>query len=1501
MYKKDAIKKARELNPDYNYLTDNQVLDAIQKAIPDIKLEDEPFGYSVTKPIDDLGVDIAKGADNFIGDASSTVIWVWKKFWAFENINPEDLTTPWEILGLRDDKYEFWESWILGRTAKRWADFVERWNESAQAYNEWKQWFGETAFQIWGKWVWEVSETIWDAFMSLLKTVAPTETEDYVKKITSDFVNENEYTQGVMQILQEYEKRKKWLKENSPEDYRNLEASVWGISGLVDMLWFGAWKKAVEWATSAQVKEMTKQLATKLNEGLKTSWEMIKNIKWTVVNWVKRTWKTIENLWDNWELFPAITDNWIKFEIAKPNITYRINDKLFWDNLWDLASQAVKPRINIRKGYKWMVRSWDDVLNWINSLYDDFADWIINADIQTMKWWVEWLEEAKSYWWKVIWDLSEWQVNNIDITDDTLKALNKIDNDELMQIDDMFPKVSKIMNTFAKTGWDISIKRIQEKLSSIKWDIFSNAETVWKLTSTESWRVLGDFLNDVTSKLDEAISKIDWDGMWKKAKSKYATYSKLENDFVKSFMVNNRNSKNWLSGVAGNMAWIAQILSDQSVKWAVKSLALKFAWDIIGYNKTRAWAWEKLIRKLHLKSIENAKKIKDKSSVDLNNSNITSSMSSTNSSMDAIWTQLSQKELLEATYWKELTKSFNKLKGVQKRTKTIKWGDKMTDIEWQISPAYKSFYNDAQDYIHQINEDMTVQELFDKMDDVRVIEKPKYIPSNNPVKIQTEKEMMDEFDSIFWKWESTMKYFENEEKILTYSEKVAKTLWVWKEKLLTIANTVKEYAKKYWAELKDKLWELIDDLADKLWIRSKFVDDWKMSSKTLDNWGQKNIIGSDFKTNTEPMKNINSKEAKTIIDETIQNEWGTYDIVDGKIQNKFGSDNISISLFPNRSKIITKKELSEKVIQDYIEANKDLLSKDNFTLGTWVNDKWDLYLDVATLLPRNRKSEILKLWEKYNQEWVFDLKEWEFISTNWDWKVIKVDEQKAIQDLEKLLPKKDAWKQNVEFFTEKSAKASSDIPYEINKDLIKDVPEKIVKDFDKYTMWGNFTWHIAKMIPTFAEKQLKVTNTISKNAKSFLDIWASEGWVVKTVADNWVKKAVALDPNRQMFENFKKTPEVKNAEYELKAFWAEWVEDDGFKVLEYKPKEKFDAINEDFAFQFMHPDRDAQVKLAKSMLNDDWVFISQEKFNPENANDKVWLANEAKKYDHQRKYFNEDQLTEDKQTIVSWMADDMVSKSQYEKVLKDNFKYVEQFWDAWNFKWFIASDSKKTIDKYLKDIWEITWEFDTRDKLKIPKEELYNKMVLEWKKVIDSDVIKKYIRGYNPKHPDRVHQLSSKIADELTEKLIKDPNIKKIKLLAGWGGSWKSEVLLKWILKDKEKWIGVVDGTLKTYSKARKLIDKVKAEGKTPEVEASYVDFDKALEFNNKRDRTVPEEILYNTHKWFRQTLLKLAEDGDIRINLKVNKGVRLPNWKPDMHRISKKYIRTFMQRKQMD
>jgi len=126
--------------------------------------------------------------------------------------------------------------------------------------------------------------------------------------------------------------------------------------------------------------------------------------------------------------------------------------------------------------------------------------------------------------------------------------------------------------------------------------------------------------------------------------------------------------------------------------------------------------------------------------------------------------------------------------------------------------------------------------------------------------------------------------------------------------------------------------------------------------------------------------------------------------------------------------------------------------------------------------------------------------------------------------------------QNAEFFTGKAEKASSDVPYEPVIETPQ-VSNDVREAFDVYTMGGNFTGHIAKMIPAFAEKQMAVTNAIAKSsARSFLDIGASEGGVVKTVSDvNPKIKSVALDPNPQMYANYLDTHGVRKTEYKVEA------------------------------------------------------------------------------------------------------------------------------------------------------------------------------------------------------------------------------------------------------------------------------------------------------------------------------------------------------------------------------
>ena len=278
--------------------------------------------------------------------------------------------------------------------------------------------------------------------------------------------------------------------------------------------------------------------------------------------------------------------------------------------------------------------------------------------------------------------------------------------------------------------------------------------------------------------------------------------------------------------------------------------------------------------------------------------------------------------------------------------------------------------------------------------------------------------------------------------------------------------------------------------------------------------------------------------------------------------------------------------------------------------------------------------------------------------------------------------------QNTSFFTGKAEKHSSKIPY---RPLIEiDQTTAVAKTYKYFFAKGIFAGHISKMIPGFAEKQIKVAEAIVNGEfKRFLDIGTSEGIMIKTIAENNKHiRAVGIEPNGQMKINYESTREVKNAEFRQEAFLASWRDDDGIDIKEFKPAEEFDVINEDCTFQFMNNNRYEQVKAVKKMMTKDGIFITSEKFHTKNHE-----ANESKKLEYQRRYFNETQLTEDRETIVCGMDKDMVSDVEYEKILKDYFEHFEEFWNAGNFKGYLASDNLAVLRIFKKNVGDLTSDF----------------------------------------------------------------------------------------------------------------------------------------------------------------------------------------------------------------
>lgn len=199
-------------------------------------------------------------------------------------------------------------------------------------------------------------------------------------------------------------------------------------------------------------------------------------------------------------------------------------------------------------------------------------------------------------------------------------------------------------------------------------------------------------------------------------------------------------------------------------------------------------------------------------------------------------------------------------------------------------------------------------------------------------------------------------------------------------------------------------------------------------------------------------------------------------------------------------------------------------------------------------------------------------------------------------------------------------------------------------------------------------------------------------------------------------------------------------------------------------------------------------------------------------------------------------------------------------------------------------------------------ESLYRKYLRENHKgtniVIDSDKIKEMFSNYEKKNPGTVHEKSSELAKAFFLKSLMESKNKKVVFTAWWGGSWKSEVLIKDIPHDSGTTI--FDGTWKNYRKIIEMHDLAKEAGKEPEIHGVYINFNKAKEFNEKRDRTVWIDALSETHSWYRKTMLKIAQERpDIKQSLTINTWERWADWKPIVKVVPSEFIGKFMQDRQ--
>ena len=247
---------------------------------------------------------------------------------------------------------------------------------------------------------------------------------------------------------------------------------------------------------------------------------------------------------------------------------------------------------------------------------------------------------------------------------------------------------------------------------------------------------------------------------------------------------------------------------------------------------------------------------------------------------------------------------------------------------------------------------------------------------------------------------------------------------------------------------------------------------------------------------------------------------------------------------------------------------------------------------------------------------------------------------------------------------------------------------------------GNFNQHIFTSIPTFYEAQVVkmaalnfLINQVPLEGGEFggpaqqykiLDIGGTEGAWAKALAKNSpLVDITVLDPNRAAMLAFEGGELITNAKFQHEAFshkeqdigkfFTEGGAKQDVQFATFDGSNRYDVVHESMALQFMGDQRADQIKFIKeNVLNENGILIIEEKFLDESQT--IFDANEAKKNNFKSQYYTPEQLADKNLNVLLNMDANLVTVQEVQQILGENFNHVEQYWDAGNFKGFIASD-----------------------------------------------------------------------------------------------------------------------------------------------------------------------------------------------------------------------------------
>jgi len=671
----------------------------------------------------------------------------WAIVWAVKEV-PEEISkwtyrlwadiskiTRWEL------EREWWiEKWLVWRAAER---VGEVWQDILAAKTAEVMW-EQTPWESFAQAMWitalALSDTVWDIFISTLKTAAPEEVEETVKESLKAAI-ESKWWQAVMSEVNEAIAGYEYLKETDPWKARNYKAFFWWLQAAADLAWL--------WVTKQTIKPV-KQLIKGLKKApikpwiAKTTKEIVTEIptkefiwpfkpkKETVITWMKKRiaeWPK-EFKWVVWKE-PVITPvapvkpkivKWVDITKSDDLIARGLKPTVAWKDTWPKLARynnKIREWIETTTKRQWVATDWPDALHKVDA--------------------------AKKEVWKTVEDNQDY-VKTITKWDEIVNKINDFKKSRDWEIlMDSFPnlekKLKQYVETFSKEGKQYTQKELltlktnqNKKIPANKWAELMTSDKDQLLADSEVARILWDILD---TNVEKVLGKTN-----KSLMKEYGSLRTLEKDLARRMWVFQRNTKGWL-------AWLTDIfnLPDMIIwgmTWDIKQLWRWVIWKAIVWLKQRAENPNVIIKELF--KIHSPKKA-------------------------TLGKKVQTITWLEDVEFKWVPKKTTKTTGLKKKVEAETPTKAINTKAWYIDPW--AFADD-------------MAKLWKKIVD------PK------------------EYDAI--------------------AKSVVSKVSVAKNKLWEATKIVKEYIKKYWTELKDKLWDLFDELADKVWARTKLLG-WKWAKE----------------------------------------------------------------------------------------------------------------------------------------------------------------------------------------------------------------------------------------------------------------------------------------------------------------------------------------------------------------------------------------------------------------------------------------------------------------------------------------------------------------------------------------------------------------------------------------------------------------------------------------------------------------------------------------------